>query len=132
MNRAWIPSIDARVGTDRSLDVRDATTSSWVRTGQGFGLQLRLRWSLADALYNDEVLRIEKTLRARRAARWRTRDRLVNLYFERLELEIKLLTAPKRPLWLKAAQIDGLLQAATGRHLTYGRRAGNPWPRMSK
>lgn len=127
--RAWIPSIDARVGTDRNLDVRDATTTSWVRTGQGFGLQLRLRWSLADALFNDGVLRVEKTVRARRAARLRARDRLVNLYFERIELEIKLLTEPSPRLWLQAARIDSLLRAAAGQRLKYGPRAGNPWPR---
>ena len=127
-HRAWIPSFEARFGTDRSLDVRDATTTSWVRTGQGLGLQIRLRWSLADALFNDSVLRVDKALRDRRSARWKARDRLVDLYFDRLELEIQLLEQPTPETTLRAARIDGLLQAVSGGRLRFGTRATNPWP----
>lgn len=128
-DRAWIPDLDARFGTDRSLDIRDATTTSWVRTGEGFGLQIRVRWSLADALFNDSVLRVDKTLRDRGAARWKARDRLVRLYFQRLELEMQWLERPTMEIALTAARYDSLLRAATGGRVAYGPRADNPWPR---
>ena len=127
--RAWIPAIDARLGTDRTLDVRDATTTQSVRTGEGFGVQVRVRWALADAVFNDSVLRVEKMLRDRASDRWRARDRLVKLYFERLELELRFQGDVSPTLLLRIAQIDGLLRAATGGRVKYGRRADNPWPR---
>lgn len=129
--RAWVPTIDARIGTDRTIDVRDATTTSVV-TGEGFGLQLRLRWSLADAVFNDSVLRVDKAQRAWAEARWRARDRLVQLYFRRLELELTLHEAPTPAALLQAARLDGLLRAATGGRARYGDRAGNPFPRVRR
>ena len=126
-DRAWIPDFDARFGTDRSLDVRDATTSSWVRTGEGFGVQVRLRWSLGDALFNDGVLRVEKAVREQENARRRVRDRLVKLYFQRLEVEVELLRRPSLKASVQAARIDGQLRAATGGRIRFGRRSHNPW-----
>ncbi len=127
-NRAWIPDLDARVGTDRSIDVRDATTTSWVRTGQGFGVQVRLRWSFADALFNDSVLKVDKSLRDRGSSRWQARDRVVKLYFDRIEVEMRHLAKPSPATAVAAARGDGLLRAVTGGRIRFGTRADNPWP----
>lgn len=126
--RAWIPQLDARLGTDRSLDVRDATTTSSIRTGEDFGVQVRLQWSLADALFNDSVLRADKALRERSAARWKARDQLVKLYFKRLELEMRMLERPTASALVRAARFDGLIRSATGGRVRFGARHRNPWP----
>ena len=131
-DRAWIPAVDARVGTDRSLDVRDATTTSWVRTGEGFGAQLRLRWTLADALFNDGVLRAEKAVRDRGTARWQARDRVVKLYFDLLDLEVRMLTRPTRGAAVRSARLHGRLRAVTGGRVRFGTRSTNPWPRSER
>ena len=126
--RALIPMVDARFGTDRSLDVRDATTTSWVRTGEGFGVQVRVRWAFADALFNDSVLRVEKALRERNSARWKARERLVKLYFHSVELEIRRLSEPGFEASVDVALADALLRAVTGQRAKFGTRATNPWP----
>ena len=113
--RAWLPQLDVRLGTDADVDVRGLGLDNerWTQT-RGFGIDLSLRWTLADLVFTETELRIDRARIARAATVRLAHERVVRAYFDRLRVELKLRReAPTMALRLEAARLDGLLVAYT-------------------
>lgn len=115
--RALLPQLDVRAGTDTDVDVRTPRQNSefWRQT-RGLGADLRLRWGLANLVFSEFELKIHREQRARAAAVRLIREKVTQLYFERLELELMLKQSEVKNLaevLLDIARIDGQLAAMT-------------------
>jgi hypothetical protein len=116
--RALLPRLDVRFGSQRDVLVRDTLEGlDWARTGQGLGVDVAARWSLGDLLLSDAELGIHKARLARAAAVRLARERVTQVYFQRVEVMVRLRLAPDLELVLEAARLDGLLDALTGGRL---------------
>lgn len=110
--RAVLPDLTLRFGTDLDLDIRSATTRT-VSEGQGLSFDAWARWGLADLVFNVDELRVDRELRATRAAQIAARLRATELYFERLEVRARRRVRDSDELRRAAARLDGLLDALT-------------------
>lgn len=111
--RGLVPRLDVAVGTDADLDVRDSVTTSRSRTtteGRAFGFEISARWDFGDLVFSDLELRANREALARSAARRLVRDRVTQLYFQRLELLLEPASIARD---VKAARLDGLIRAYT-------------------
>lgn len=114
--RGAVPKVDVRFGTDADIDIRDASSasaSSWTRTGQGTGFDVALSWRLGDLVFADLELRANRERIARAAAVRLALERVTQIYFQRLEIELAYRERPSARLRLEAARLDGLLDALT-------------------
>lgn len=115
-NRAWLPRLDVRAGTDTDLDVRGLGQAgeTWTE-GRGFGADVALRWGLGEIVFSDAELRINRERLARASVRSKTLERVTKVYFERVAAEFRLrsVSEPSFELLLEVARLDGLLAAAT-------------------
>lgn len=116
-NRAWLPRLDLRLGTDRDQAVRRPGTAdvAWSE-GQGLGADLALRWGFGELVFSETEIRIEATLRSRDALKRSVKEAVTRVFFERLEVELRSRAEPEEEeaLQLEAARLDGILGALTG------------------
>ncbi|MBX2810432.1 MAG: hypothetical protein KTR25_01425 [Myxococcales bacterium] len=115
--RSWLPRVDVRLGTDSDIDVRGSGQEDqrWTEA-RGFGVDVVLRWGLSDLVFSEREIQVHRELRARSTLVHRLRQRVTELYVQRLEVAWTLKTHPEPPidLLLRAIRLDGLLMAATG------------------
>lgn len=112
--RALLPDLKAELGSDQDRFVRAGYgNSDYIRTGRGLRAEISLRFQLSGLLYSGEEIAVNRQRIARAAAIRLAVEAVTRVYFERLrvELELKLQSTPE--LWLKAAELDGLLAAMT-------------------
>jgi hypothetical protein len=115
--RGLLPRLEASLGTDSDLDVRDSISSSTRRTtseGQAFGARISARFELGELVFNDAELRANREALARASAAQLARERVTQIYFERVEVLAAQRTADSTPLRVRGAFLDGLLEAHTG------------------
>ncbi|MCC7381796.1 MAG: hypothetical protein IT384_08200 [Deltaproteobacteria bacterium] len=120
--RGVVPSLDVSVGTDSDLDVRDSFSQQVARVttaGQAFGFRIGARWELGEVIFHDAELRANREALARAAAVALVRERVTELYFERLEVLAAQRVRGELGLELKAARLDGLLRALTDGRLVW-------------
>lgn len=120
--RALLPRLDVRFGSQRDLLVRDSIEGlDWARSGQGFGINVAAQWGLSSLVMSEQEPRLHQE-RLRRAAAIRlARERVTELYFERVQALLTLEEAPSPELLLEAAHLDAQLSALTnGRYRLRG------------
>lgn len=126
--RGLAPKIDAAIGSDADLGVRDSWQGALERTtttGQKLGLELGVRWELGELVFSDAELRANRETLARTAAVALARERATKLYFERIEIYLLSRERPSRELSLSLRKLDGLLRAITGGLLELPRKGKN-------
>lgn len=117
-----VPALDVSVGTDSDLDVRDSFSQQVARVttaGRAFGFRVGARWDLGEVIFHDAELRANREALARAAAAALVRERVTELYFERLEVLAAQRVRNELALDLKAARLDGLLRAMTDGRLVW-------------
>lgn len=115
--RGVLPVLELGLGSDADLDIRDSWSGTPVRItteGRALGLRASMKWELGEVVFGDLELRANREALARAAAVALAKERVTRLYFERLELELRIRAGPTVELRFEAAQLDGLLEAATG------------------
>lgn len=117
--RALLPRLDARFGTSQSVDVRAGANigNDYVKDGRGLGADVAARWTLGDLVFSDLEMRINRERLARSAAVRLARERVTQVWFQRLEVLIRRRTSTDPKLAVEAARLDGLLYALTGGRL---------------
>jgi len=113
--RGLLPQLDLRFGSQRDVLVRDTIEGlDWARNGQGLGINVAAKWGLGALLFADQEPRIQQERLRRSAALRLARERVTELYFERIEVELRIREAASAEDLLLAAQLDGQLMALTG------------------
>lgn len=113
--RGLLPQLDVRFGSQRDVLVRDTIEGlDWARNGQGLGINVAAKWGLGALLFADQEPRMQQERLRRSAALRLARERVTELYFERLEVELRLGAGASAEDLLLAAQLDGQLKALTG------------------
>lgn len=113
--RGLVPRLTAEAGSDRDRIVKDALTGSdYTRAGAGVGAELGLRFELGRLVFSEAELKAYRLRMARRAAIRLALDEVTQLYFQRLEVELKRREGDSAALQLEAARLDGLLAARLG------------------
>lgn len=124
--RALLPRLDVRFGTSQSVDVRDGAdvADDWTKDGRGLGADVGARWAIGDLVFSDLEMRINRERIARAAAVRLARERVTQVWFQRLEVLIRQRTSQDADLALEAARLDGLLDALTAGRLRKRRPTG--------
>lgn len=115
--RGAFPRLEVSIGTDRDLDIRDSFSRDTWRTtteGQALGVRVTARWELGALMFAEHELRANREAVARASALQLARERVTQIYFERLELLAQMRSEDRLDLQLRAAALDGLLRAYTG------------------
>ncbi len=111
-----VPDVLVRVGTTQDVSVRDTTLErEWTREGRDLGVDVTLKWRLRDLVFSRAEPGLLRDRLARRRLQDARRDDATKIWFQRLEVEIKLRSKPTSSLLLEAARLDGLLESVTGR-----------------
>lgn len=112
--RGLVPRVDASLGTDTDLDVRDTLDDRTIVEGRALGVRVGARFELGDLVFSEAELRARRELASREDA---LRQRLVEvtqLYFQRVEVLLALRLDPSAVLLVRARTLDGLIAALTG------------------
>ncbi|MFO0726930.1 MAG: hypothetical protein U1E65_24315 [Myxococcota bacterium] len=112
--RGLLPNLEASVGTDADVALRDGSTSFITSEGRGFLARVSGRWSLGELLFSDAEMRAHRESAHRRAAIDVAVDRATELYFDRLEVLILGCSLEAPSLALRARRLDGAIAALTG------------------
>ena len=114
--RAILPRLDARFGTSQNVDVRAGADidRDYIKDGRGLGADVSARWALGDLVFSDLEMRINRERLARSAAARLARERVTQIWFDRLEVLIRRRMSAAPELAVEAARLDGLLSALTG------------------
>lgn len=124
--RGLVPDVEAGLGRDADLDVRGSSDDGSFKTtteGRQLGVDVSVRFELGELVFSDLELRASRERLARAASVHLARDRATQLYFDRVEVALRLRDAPSTELLLSAARLDGLLDALTGGRLRWPRKA---------
>ncbi|MCK6546846.1 hypothetical protein L6R52_13440 [Myxococcota bacterium] len=119
--RGLVPDLEAGLGRDADLDVRASGESTFKTTTEGrqLAVDVGVRFELGELVFSDLELRASRERLARAASIQLARDRVTQLYFDRVELALRLRDAPTPELLLVAARLEGLLDALTGGRLVW-------------
>lgn len=111
-----VPDVSVRVGTTQDVSVRDTTLErEWTREGRDLGVDVSLKWRLRDLVFSRAEPGLLRDRLARRRLQDARREAATKIWFQRLDVEIKLRSKPSSSLLLEAARLDGLLESVTGR-----------------
>ncbi len=115
--RGLLPEVSVTVGHDADLALRDSATSEGARLqseAQAVGIRATTRWSLGDLVFADAELRAHREQTLNLGEERVVRERVTDLYFKRLEVQLALCLEPTLERQLLARRLDGLLVALAG------------------
>lgn len=115
--RGLLPEVSVTVGHDADLALRDSATTDGARLqseAQAIGIRATTRWALGDLVFADAELRAHREQTLNLGEERVVRERVTDLYFKRLEVQLALCLEPTLERQLLARRLDGLLVALAG------------------